>query len=331
MRNRSDLGAALSLALVVLISAAGCSEEPTGPTAAAEAPLLQLDPVGAPLVVMGFSAPESALHDPVADVYLVSNVNGHPQVLSDDGFISRVSPAGDIIELEWIKGGQNGVVLHAPTGIVLVGDVLYVSDADAVRLFDRESGAPLASWPVPVDTEEVPGLPGLDWVRGVVLNDVCAGPRGEIYLTATGIDIDLAFDLAVTGEDAVYAFADGVPVPIAEGPALAGPNGCIVRGGNVHVVPLLDTEAYRLNPSGARFHVASLPQDGLDGLVEAGGFVYASSIFGGEIYRMSAGGSQVATILTDLVSPADLGFDYQRRRLLIPSLFGNFLMIQPME
>jgi hypothetical protein len=278
-----------------------------------------------------FFTPESAVHDAVADLYLVSNVNRHPQVLGNDGFISRLAPDGTVLDLEWIRGGVGGVTLHAPTGITIHGDVLYVADADAVRLFHRATGAPLGSWPVPVRTEEIPGVPGTYWVRDVLLNDVCVGPRGEVYLTGTGIDIDLDFALAPTGADVVYRFDGGVPVAIAAGAELMGPNGCVVVGANVFIAPLLGNQVYRLNSSGKRFHVAALPVGGLDGIVQAGGFLYVSSVFEGMIFRMSTGGSQVTTVLDDLVSPADIGYDAARHRLIIPSLFGDFVTIQPLR
>jgi hypothetical protein len=284
----------------------------------------RLAPLGSPIVVPGFSTPESAVHDERADVYLVSNVAGHPQGLTNDGFISRIAPDGSVLEREWIRGGLNGVTLHAPTGIVLVGDVLYVADADAVRLFHRVTGAPLGTWPVPVTVEN-------GHVVGFLLNDVCAGPRGEIYLTATGITVTADFDLIPTGLDAVYRFENGRRVTVAAGPELRGPNGCWVVGANVFVVTLLANEVYRLNPSGKRFGVATLPTDGLDGIVQSGGFFYITSIFGGSVFRMTTGGAQVTTIMEDLVSPADLGFDSRRNRLLIPSLFGDFLTIQPLQ
>jgi hypothetical protein len=295
-------------------------------------PLLKPFTIATPIVTGAvFLTPESMVHDPVADVYLVSNVNRHPQILSNDGFISRLAPDGTVLELEWIRGGVGGVTLHAPTGLALDGDILYVADADAVRLFDRATGAPLASWPVPVQVEEVPGMPGVQWVRNVLLNDVCVGPRGEVYLTATGIDIDLEFDLTPTGADAVYTFRNGVPTAIASGPELMGPNGCVVVGANVYIAPLLSNEVYRLNPSGRRFHVATLPVGGLDGIVRSGGHLYVSAILEGMIFRMSTGGSQVTTVLDGLVSPADIGYDAARDRLLIPSLFGDFVTIQPLR
>lgn len=312
-----------TLALVFLVTA--CEQEAVLSPIDATPPVLQAQALAdAATVVAGFQTPESAVHDPIADVYLVSNVNGHPQALSNDGFISRVSPDGAIEELRWIEGGVNGVTLHAPTGITRVGDVLYVADADAVRLFDRETGAPLDAWPVPVTVED-------DFVRGVLLNDVCAGPRGEIYLTATGIDITPEFDIVPSGEDAVYRLDDGVPVAIATGPELMGPNGCLVVGANVFVAPLLSNEVYRLNPSGRRFSVATLPVGGLDGIIRSGGFIFVTSVFEGAVVRMTTGGSQATVILEDLVSPADLGFDAIRNRLLIPSLFGDFFLIQPLD
>jgi hypothetical protein len=278
-----------------------------------------------------FLTPESAAHDAVADVYLVSNVNRHPQILSNDGFISRLAPDGTVLEMEWIRGGAGGVTLHAPTGLAIHGDVLYVADADAVRLFDRATGAPLGSWAVPVRTEEIPGMTGTYWVRDVLLNDVCVGPRGEVYLTGTGIDIDLGFDLAPTGADVVYRFDGGVPVAIASGAELMGPNGCVVVGANVFIAPLLGNEVYRLNPAGRRFHVATLPVGGLDGVVQAGGLLYVSSVFEGKVFRMSTGGSQLTTVVDGLVSPADIGYDASRNRLIIPSLFGDFVTIQPLR
>jgi hypothetical protein len=285
-----------------------------------------------PIVVDAeFLTPESAVHDPIADVYLVSNVNRHPQILSNDGFISRIAPDGTVLDFEWIRGGVDGVTLHAPTGITIHGDVLYVADADAVRLFHRATGTPLGAWAVPVRTEEVPGMPETYWVRDVLLNDVCVGPRGEVYLTGTGVDIDLDFDLAPTGADVVYRFDGGVPVAIATGAELMGPNGCVVIGSNVFIAPLLGKEVYRLNPSGKRFHVATLPVGGLDGIVRTGGLLYVSSVFEGQIFRMSTGGAQVTTVIEGFVSPADIGYDASRDRLIIPSLFGDFVTIQPLR
>src|SRR5881628_1422310 len=52
-------------------------------------------------VVEGFLTPESVLHDPVQDIYLVSNINGGPTTKDNNGFISRVRPDGAVENLKF--------------------------------------------------------------------------------------------------------------------------------------------------------------------------------------------------------------------------------------
>src|SRR5262245_19992516 len=72
----------------------------------------------------GFKEPESALFDPQRNVIYVSNVAGDAKAKDGIGFISKVSPDGKLIELEWVKG------LNGPKGLVMNGNKLYVSDID---------------------------------------------------------------------------------------------------------------------------------------------------------------------------------------------------------
>src|SRR5216684_5633777 len=52
-------------------------------------------------VVEGFLTPESVLHDPVQDIYFVSNINGGPTTKDNNGFISRVRPDGAVENLKF--------------------------------------------------------------------------------------------------------------------------------------------------------------------------------------------------------------------------------------
>lgn len=81
----------------------------------------------------GFDRPES-LH-PNADhseIY-VSNVNGDSMAKDGNGYISRVSLTGEIIEKEWVKG------LNAPKGFALKGSTLYIADIDELVMVDINS------------------------------------------------------------------------------------------------------------------------------------------------------------------------------------------------
>src|SRR5690606_41707706 len=78
-------------------------------------------------------------YDEEADVYFVGNFNGNPAELDNNGFISRLSPDGEILDLQFIAGGQNGVTLHAPRGMTIVGDTLWRSEEHTSELQSREN------------------------------------------------------------------------------------------------------------------------------------------------------------------------------------------------
>ena len=77
-----------------------------------------------------------ALELPDGDRYLVSNINGAPPAKDNNGFISRMAPDGTIEQLRFIAGGTGGATLHAPRGMIIVGDTLW---AESEILEKRES------------------------------------------------------------------------------------------------------------------------------------------------------------------------------------------------
>src|SRR3990172_189647 len=137
------------------------------------------------ITVSGFQTPESVLYDPTADLYLVANINGNPAGTDDNGFISRVTPAGQVQTLKWIDGASASVTLNAPKGMAIAGDTLYVADITAVRMFDRTTGQAKGAVNVPGAT---------------FLNDAAAGPDGSVYVTDTGLNPDFS----PNGTHAVY-------------------------------------------------------------------------------------------------------------------------------
>jgi hypothetical protein len=89
----------------------------------------------------GFKEPESALFDPQRNIIYVSNIAGEATAKDGVGFISKVSPDGKLIELEWIKG------LNGPKGLVMKGsDKLYVSDIDQLVEIDVDKGVVSNRW-----------------------------------------------------------------------------------------------------------------------------------------------------------------------------------------
>src|SRR6185295_13125467 len=241
---------AVWFAAVALIAAACSAEQKAAPSAQTAAAA----PTG-PITVADSTVktPESVLYDPLTDIYLVSNINGDALAKDNNGYISRVSPDGKVLTAKWIAGGQNGVKLDAPKGTTFRGDTLFVADITTVRLFNRNTGAPVGEWPVPGAT---------------FLNDMGTGPDGTIYFTDSGLKSDGKGGFAPTGTDAVYTFdAKGKPVALAKGKELSAPNGVLPDTGGVTVVTFGGPFVYHLDRKGVRHNAVNTPKGGLDGIV----------------------------------------------------------------
>lgn len=260
----------------------------------------------------GLMTPESMLHDDRADVYLVSNINGAPSAKDNNGFISRVTPDGKVAALKWIAGGQAGVTLNAPKGMALHGDTLYVSDIDCVRRFNRSTGAPA----------------GETCIEGATfLNDVAVAPDGTLYVSDTGIRIDEG-GMTPTKTDAVYRIgSDGKPTALVKGADLLNPNGLAAVNGGAILVPFGGPHVWHLDSKGARHPMGKMPAGQLDGVLRLqDGTILASSWEGKAVYRMTKDG-KTSTVVDDIPSPADIGYDAKRRRLLIPVFTEDRLVI----
>jgi hypothetical protein len=110
-----------------------------------------------------FTQPESAAFDPKSRSIFVSNVNGYAK--DGNGFVSRISESGQVIDLKWLDG------LNSPTGLTVHGDVIYVVDYDEVLKVDLEHGTVIQRYPAP---HEKPAL-----------NDVVVTKAGEIFVTGS--------------------------------------------------------------------------------------------------------------------------------------------------
>lgn len=256
----------------------------------------------------GLSTPESVLHDAAADVYLVSNINGSPSEKDGNGFISRVSPDGKVAALKWIEGGRNGVTLHAPKGLAIDGDTLYVTDIDCVRRFNRTSGAPM----------------GETCIDGAsFLNDITSDGKGTLFVSDTGIKFGPS-GAAPTGTDAIYRLrGSGSAEAFVKGKELMNPNGVWWTEAGLVVVPFGASEVWRYAADGKRTVVAKTPAGQLDGVVGlADGGLLVTSWEGSAVYRVSASGD-VTTAASSIPSPADLGLDVKRSRALVPVFTEN--------
>jgi sugar lactone lactonase YvrE len=263
----------------------------------------------------GFSRPESVLYDAENDRYLVSNINGSPFDKDNNGFISELSPEGQVTTLRWIEGGRNKVKLDAPKGLALANGVLYVADITVVRMFDAKSGAPKGEVSVPGAT---------------FLNDLAASPDGKVYVSDSGLKRGPDNGFVPNGTDAVYVIEKGKAKPIAKGAELGGPNGLATTDKGVVVVTFGSGEVYRLDEKGKKQDVSKPPAGGLDGVVTVGDSLLVSSWNASAIFRGKLGGT-FETALPDQKAPADIGYDTKRGRLLVPHFMDDTVEVYDLK
>ncbi|MCA9693842.1 MAG: SMP-30/gluconolactonase/LRE family protein [Myxococcales bacterium] len=264
----------------------------------------------------GFLTPESVLHDVAADLYLVSNIDGDPTEADGNGFISQVAPDGTVRALKWIDGFNDGVTLNAPKGMAIVGDTLYVADITHVRAFDRNTGAPQRAI-------EVKGAS--------FLNDLAVAPDGSVLVSDSGLKkTDKGLGLG-DGQGIYRINAEGEVSKVIANKDLGGPNGLYADVHGVTVVTFGTGEYYQVAPDGTKGVTHKLEQGQLDGVVGlAGGKLAISSWEAKGVYVGTPGGEFTLT-LTDLESPADIGYDSKRKRVLVPLFTKNTVVIRKLE
>jgi sugar lactone lactonase YvrE len=258
--------------------------------------------------IIDFHEPESVKYDPDQDVYFVSNMNGFGSVKDNNGYISRVraSNINDIQTL--VQGGTHGVTLHAPKGMAIHGDTLWVCDIDALRGFDRHGGGVLAT---------------IDFAPygAVLLNDVAVGPDGSLHVTDTGIQMT---DKGVifSGGDKLFVVGPNHAVRVAaSGAQLMKPNGitwdaAAKRWLYVSFDPFHsklftfhegDTARAVLDSGHGRW-------DGVEGLAD--GRILLSSWTDSSVHLITNGRDE--RLVRNVPAPADIGVDTKRRLVLIP-------------
>jgi sugar lactone lactonase YvrE len=249
-------------------------------------------------------------------MYLVSNINGNPLEKDNNGFISHVGPDGAVHSLKWIEGGRDGVTLHAPKGLGISGDTLFVADIDVVRLFNRTTGAAMSQRAI----------------RGATfLNDIAVGPDGKVYVTDMGMRGG-AQGFEPSGTAAIWTFgARGAATPFARGESLGAPNGLAADSAGLTVVTFDGNQVFRLSAGGARVDLPGAPAGQLDGVVALpDGGLLISSWEGQAIYRLHPEGVY-STAVDSIASPADIGFDSRRNAVLIPVFTENRVEVRGIE
>jgi hypothetical protein len=234
-----------------LLALAGCVG-PAPELATARTPTLELS-----WRLDGFANPESAVLSADGAFLYVSNVNGEGEAEDGNGFISRVSLDGRMLEREWARG------LDGPKGLALAGDTLYVADINDIALIDAASG---------VVRQRLPA-PGAEF-----LNDAAVTRDGMVLV-------------ADSATQRIYVVRDGAAEIWLEHDLLAAVNGLLPEEGRIVVT----TMQGRLLTIDDETREISLLGDGLgdaDGVAPLGGGRYLVSEWPGLMHVVAPDGGR---------------------------------------
>ena len=311
-KRRSVRAAAFALAAAAL--GACVSPEERQAARLEGAPPREPAPSGARRVgtIIDFHAPEAVRYDPERDVFYVSNIYLYGSVKDGNGFIVELDAANLGRGRVLAQGGRNGVTLHAPKGMAIAGDTLWVADIDVVRGFHRVTGAPLAT----VDfAAHSPTL----------LNDLDVGPDGALRVTDTGIVMSEKGTVFDTTGDRVFRVGPGHEISaLVTARSFAKPNG--IRWDSAGKRWLVVTFApfssglFAMAEGDVRDTTRTPLATGRgkwDGLaVTPDGRALVSSWSDSTVYLVDRDGAR--PLVRRVPQPAALGFDTRRNRVAIP-------------
>ena len=255
----------------------------------------------------GFKVPESVRYDPELDVYYVSNINGNPSQKDNNGFIARVRADSTGSMTIIAEGGKNGVALNAPKGMALKGDTLFVADIDAVREFNRRTGALIRSISLVAQ-------------KATFLNDVAVGGDGAVYVTDTGIQFGPTGNMTHPGVNRIFKIAGTTVTEAAKGDSLGNPNGITWdKVGNRFVLGPFGGKSLQTWSPGqaAPANLVSGPgqYDGVE--VLSNGNILVSSWADSSV-QIVHGGTHMMPLVKGVSAPADIGVDTKRNILAVP-------------
>jgi len=230
--------------------------------------------------------PESVLFVPQQQELYVSLIDGDASEKDGKGGIAVLNIDGSLKNATWVTG------LHAPKGLALHNNLLYIADIDEVVIVDNKSGKVVNRIAVPEST---------------FLNDVAAAEDGTIFISDTR-------------QNKIFQLKNNQPSFYLD--QVPSVNGLRVIDGHLHA--LAGKELWKLDANKNKTVLATDFEQGGDGLEPVGNGDFLVTCWVGLIYYVKADGTtQKLLDVQGKMNTADLGYDPAKKILYIPTFGSN--------
>ncbi|MCG8572257.1 MAG: hypothetical protein MJB14_19160 [Spirochaetes bacterium] len=246
--------------------------------------------------------PESVIFDEKRNLLYVSNVNGSPSEKDGNGYISIFDLNGNLVNNNWING------LHAPKGMAISQDFLYVSDIDTLVEIDIAQSKVAGQYQI-----ETAGF----------LNDVAVDNKGNILVTDTGTN-------------SIFQFTQGKIKTFIQDEKLFNPNGIYFDNDQFFIVSwskpeneseLTDVGSLKLlKADGSHLTHKGDVLEGLDGIeIMRDNKALVTNWITGDLYQVNHAG-KFTVIANYQQGTADLEYIKSKNIILIPQMNENKLI-----
>ncbi len=238
-----------------------------------------------------FKVPESVYYDEARNVIYVANIVGDSRDKDRQGFISKLSPDGNVLILEWINN------LNAPKGMGVYKNLLYVTDITAVVVINIDSGNIIESYNIE---------------DASFLNDIAVSPEGLVYVS----DSD---------KNRIHLISKGNVETWLDDEMLGGPNGLFWDHKYLMVASSGDAKFRKIDMSNKNI-IDVVSEIGIgDGIAKDAKGNYIVSSWAGQVFYIFENGDKIELLNTQekQMNTADLDFNTKDNLVLIPTFFDN--------
>ena len=246
-----------------------------------------------------FKTPESVFYDRANDVLYISNVNENPSQKDENGFISRMAPNGENIEVKWIEG------LSSPKGMAMIGNLLYVTDVDELVEINVDDGKITKRWP---------------FEGSKMLNDIASDTDGSLYISDSN-------------GNSLFKFKDGKYEKVMTD-GLNAPNGLIFTGDTLLLASMGSEDLAAINTSTMEKEVLTKNINKGDGIAltgREGRFLVSDWL--GEVYMINPDLTKTSLLDTkdEEINAADITFIPETDILYVPTFSKNTVVAYKLE